>query len=163
MRAMSRRLRPHRGERQPRAGWSHPGRPAHASLSVGVSPVGAGSFVDARFLASFRACLSSRRWTSLRSRLSFAIVVFLFPLEAISGPPVPEVRARHDVRADSVGRGTHRSHRARAGRKRRRTRARASPSPPRNSEAREPARSRPPGLWDPARRRSSPSRPRPAT
>ena len=57
----------------------------YPSLLVGVSLGGAGSCADAR-LASFLACFSCRRSRSLRSRLSFAIVVFLLPLEAMSGP-----------------------------------------------------------------------------
>ncbi|MGZ4232143.1 MAG: hypothetical protein ACXVVQ_12035 [Solirubrobacteraceae bacterium] len=43
---------------------------------------------EARFLASFFACLSTRRSRSLLSRLSFAIVVFFFPREAMDAVPL---------------------------------------------------------------------------
>src|SRR4029079_5100700 len=50
------------------------------------SPALAESSAAARFLASFLAFFSSRRSRSLRSRLSFAIVVFLLPVEAMRVP-----------------------------------------------------------------------------
>src|SRR5215211_4559182 len=53
-----------------------------------------GSCAAARFLASFLAFFSNRRSRSLRSRLSFAIVVFLLPLEAMRVLPSCGVRAR---------------------------------------------------------------------
>ena len=84
-----------------------------STMSLGES---SGSSAAARFLASFLTCFSCRRSISLRSRLSFAIVVFLFPLEAML-----------DSRPRALG------------------------------------RSRRPGPWCPARRRSSPSRLRSAT
>jgi hypothetical protein len=67
-----RRLRPRLG-----------GHLGHSSLAVSVSLGRLGSCADACFLASFLACFSSRRSTSLRSRLSFAIVVFLLAVDAI--------------------------------------------------------------------------------
>jgi hypothetical protein len=67
------------------SGRSAPGPADYPSLRVSVSLGGPESCADARFLASFLACFSCRRSRSLRSRLSFAIVVFLLPLEAMSG------------------------------------------------------------------------------
>ena len=61
------------------------------SSPVGASPGRSGFCAAARFRASFLAFFSSRRSRSLRSRLSFAIVVFLLPLEAML---VPRVRRR---------------------------------------------------------------------
>ena len=55
---------------------------------LGACPNGAASVDEARFLASFFACLSSRRSRSLLSRLSFAIVVFFFPREAMDAVPL---------------------------------------------------------------------------
>src|SRR3954466_15920097 len=59
---------------------------------------------DARSLASFLACFSARRSRSLLSRFSFAIVVFLLPLEAIVRPSQIEVMrlSRADGRASQV-------------------------------------------------------------
>src|SRR5215211_566182 len=62
----------------------HLGGLTYWSSSVGASLDGsARSAAAARFLASFLACFRWRRSRSLRSRLSFAIVVFLLPLEAM--------------------------------------------------------------------------------
>jgi hypothetical protein len=57
-------------------------------FALGAWPKGAASVDEARFLASFFACLSNRRSRSLLSRLSFAIVVFFFPREAMDAVPL---------------------------------------------------------------------------
>lgn len=67
------------GPRRPRFS----GHLAHSSLTGSVSLGRLGGCADAFFRASFLACFSSRRSTSLRSRLSFAIVVFLLAVDAI--------------------------------------------------------------------------------
>ena len=53
--------------------------------TVSAGSLGGAGSSAARFLASFLICFSCRRSISFRSRLSFAIVVFLLPLEAMSG------------------------------------------------------------------------------
>jgi hypothetical protein len=61
----------------------------------------------ARFLASFLACFCSRRSRTALSRLSFAIVVFLFDLDAIHSALLVEFRARRSRASQSVRRSSN--------------------------------------------------------
>ena len=66
----------------------------HRSSPVGVSLGPPGGTAAACFRASLLACLRSRRSRTAFSRLSFAIVVFFFELEAMHSVPSMEFRAR---------------------------------------------------------------------
>src|SRR5438128_60194 len=69
----------HPGARAPASGWAPRGQ-----RSTGGGPSSAlGGAAAAAFRASFLACLRSRRSRTALSRLSLAIVVFRFELDAI--------------------------------------------------------------------------------
>src|SRR3982750_74096 len=88
----------------PRAPWGWggagpaAGAPSGAAASSAAAHSGATPSAAARLRATLRACFSSRFSTSLRSRLSFAIVVFRLPLEAIQALERLDVRGRGALR-----------------------------------------------------------------
>src|ERR1035437_2915021 len=71
-----------------RAGCPAAGSAESPVAAFSVSPGPSGLSAGASLRASFLACLSSRRSRSLLSRVSFAIVVFSLPLEAMSVRPL---------------------------------------------------------------------------
>ena len=81
------------GARRGRGIWRLGGI-GHRSSPVGVSLGPPGGTAAACFRASLLACLRSRRSRTAFSRLSFAIVVFFFELEAMHSVPSMEFRAR---------------------------------------------------------------------